>query len=579
MSNNTELKIIDNSNEWIDWIKESIVKKQIKFYDYNIQEIGFENIGKIYLKKIINGIKLQREADFHENIIRFYEIQNDNSKKYLLVMEYADSGTLRNYLSERFENLTWNDKLNLAFQLTDALSYLHDKEIVHHDLVVYKNTIKLTDFGLSKRIKELFNFQSNLLEMITHVDPRIFNRKSDSNNKIKLSLNKKSNIYSIGIILWEISSGQPPFYNELHDVGLAMKISQGLREKPVPNIFEDYIKIYTDCWNNEPDDRPTINQVVTKLNAIISDFKQNDSNANIQLSSEKLLKSNIEVPEKIIDNSLHEKMSQVIQTFSRINIKEIEPSILTNLIINDFETMVIEIIFFLENIETERRKHEIIDYLNNYNITLQEIYYWLSINQNDSNSIFLLGLFNHFGIEISVNKQKAFELLYQNAANSGNVSGIISLGYCHEKGIGTNVNRQKAFELYQKAANLGNSRGIYNLGVCYNNGIGTSIDNQKAFELYQKAANLGNLLGINNLGHFYLNGLGTNVNKQKAFELFQVAANLGDCIAQSNLGFMYENGEGIEKDINQAIYWYQKSADQGDQIAQEKYDELISEEY
>uniref|UniRef100_U9SXK0 Uncharacterized protein n=1 Tax=Rhizophagus irregularis (strain DAOM 181602 / DAOM 197198 / MUCL 43194) TaxID=747089 RepID=U9SXK0_RHIID len=58
MSNNTELKIIDNSNEWIDWIKESIVKKQIKFYDYNIQEIGFENIGKIYLKKIINGVTI-----------------------------------------------------------------------------------------------------------------------------------------------------------------------------------------------------------------------------------------------------------------------------------------------------------------------------------------------------------------------------------------------------------------------------------------------------------------------------------------------------------------------------------------
>jgi serine/threonine protein kinase len=52
-------------------------------------------------------------------------------------MEYADSGTLRHYLSERFENLTWNDKLNLAFQLTDAISYLHDKEIMHHDLVGY----------------------------------------------------------------------------------------------------------------------------------------------------------------------------------------------------------------------------------------------------------------------------------------------------------------------------------------------------------------------------------------------------------------------------------------------------------
>jgi serine/threonine protein kinase len=52
-------------------------------------------------------------------------------------MEYAENGTLRNYLNERFENLTWNDKLNLALQLVNAISFLHDKEIVHCDLVTY----------------------------------------------------------------------------------------------------------------------------------------------------------------------------------------------------------------------------------------------------------------------------------------------------------------------------------------------------------------------------------------------------------------------------------------------------------
>jgi serine/threonine protein kinase len=52
-------------------------------------------------------------------------------------MEYADSDTLRNYLSERFENLTWNNKLNLALQLANSISCLHDKEIVHRDLVSY----------------------------------------------------------------------------------------------------------------------------------------------------------------------------------------------------------------------------------------------------------------------------------------------------------------------------------------------------------------------------------------------------------------------------------------------------------
>ena len=50
-------------------------------------------------------------------------------------MEYADSGTLQDYLKKHFANLTWNDKLNLAFQLAYAVSCLHSEGIVHRDLV------------------------------------------------------------------------------------------------------------------------------------------------------------------------------------------------------------------------------------------------------------------------------------------------------------------------------------------------------------------------------------------------------------------------------------------------------------
>ncbi|CAB4438200.1 unnamed protein product [Rhizophagus irregularis] len=213
MSNSTEF----NSNEWIDWIEEAIAKKHIKYYDYkhfnNIQEIGSGGFGKL---------NLQREVDFHENILRFCGIttanQDDNSKKYLLVMEYADSGTLRNYLSEHFDSLTWSNKLDLAFQLANAISCLHDEDIVHRDLhsnniLVHKNTIKLADFGLSKRIEESSNIQRKLFGVIAYIDPQTFNRKRDS-----------------------------------------------LRENPIPNTPVDYIKIYTDCWNYEPDNRPTVNQ-------------------------------------------------------------------------------------------------------------------------------------------------------------------------------------------------------------------------------------------------------------------------------------------------------------------------------
>jgi serine/threonine protein kinase len=51
-------------------------------------------------------------------------------------MEYADGDSLQNYLKENFEKLTWKDKYKLAFQLVSAVSCLHNKGIVHRDLVI-----------------------------------------------------------------------------------------------------------------------------------------------------------------------------------------------------------------------------------------------------------------------------------------------------------------------------------------------------------------------------------------------------------------------------------------------------------
>jgi serine/threonine protein kinase len=66
-------------------------------------------------------------------ITHFISVENN----YLLVMEYADSGTLQDYLKKNFKNLTWSDKYNLAYQLTHAVLCLHNGGIVHRDLVHY----------------------------------------------------------------------------------------------------------------------------------------------------------------------------------------------------------------------------------------------------------------------------------------------------------------------------------------------------------------------------------------------------------------------------------------------------------
>ena len=111
----------------------------------------------------------------------------------------------------------------------------------------------MADFGLSKRIETSSNIQSKLFGVVPYVDPKSFSRQRNSNNEIKAySLNEKSDIYSVGVLLWEISSGKPPFCNEPYDIGLAMEISlQGYREKPVPDTPENYVKIYTGKHSND----------------------------------------------------------------------------------------------------------------------------------------------------------------------------------------------------------------------------------------------------------------------------------------------------------------------------------------
>ncbi|EXX54823.1 uncharacterized protein OCT59_004898 [Rhizophagus irregularis] len=443
----------ENTNECIKWIEEAISKEYFRLYEHkyfsNVQRIGTGGFGKVYrvnwknsdqylalksfsnvddviAKEIVHELKLQRDIQFHNNIIKFYgvaqfepEYQNVQSKNYLLVMEYADSGTIKNYLKENFNNLTWSNKCNLAYQLASAVACLHNEGIVHRDLhsgnvLVHQNIIKLSDFGLSKRIESSSNTKTKFFGCVPYVDPKRFSGR----NKNK-KLNEKSDIYSVGVLFWELSSGQPPFATEEYDIDLALEISQGRREEPILNTPENYIKIYTECWDNEPDNRPTMNQVLERLKEIITKTTENHQpGLNLQsTSTDEQNFNSINIDTSNINNSLHGEMSQIIENFDKMNTKEIVYKTLTNEDISSeikLSKIVNDIVNYIFKITSEGKnpasnKH-ILDYFNDNNINSQEIHDWLLINQNNSDSIFLLGYFNYLGIETIKDRKKALNL-------------------------------------------------------------------------------------------------------------------------------------------------------------------------
>ncbi|CAG8564076.1 12194_t:CDS:2 [Dentiscutata heterogama] len=123
---------------YLSILKEGI-NKEFNFYPYDsfsdINLSGFGGFGNVYqakyrdadmlvalksyeansnLKEIVN----ERTVDVHENIIRFLGVTKNEGDKYLLVLQWADGGTLRSYLEMKFINMNWNKKLQFATQIT-----------------------------------------------------------------------------------------------------------------------------------------------------------------------------------------------------------------------------------------------------------------------------------------------------------------------------------------------------------------------------------------------------------------------------------------------------------------------------
>jgi len=122
-------------------------------------------------------------------------------------------------------------------------------------VLIHQDNIKLADFGLSKRISDASNYPKGVFGLLPYVDPKCLNNIlcNIKDRDQPYEINAKSDIYSIGVLFWQLSSGHMPFCTKndndpQYDAGLAIAIENGKREDIVKGTPVEYSNLYTGKW-------------------------------------------------------------------------------------------------------------------------------------------------------------------------------------------------------------------------------------------------------------------------------------------------------------------------------------------
>lgn len=154
----------------------------------------------------------------HQNIVSIYDV-GEEEDIYYIVMEYVEGQTLKQYI-QQYSPLRVEAAIDIMKQLTSAIAHAHQNHIVHRDikpqniLIDRKGNVKITDFGIAMALSSTSITQTNsVIGSVHYLSPEQARGGM---------ANKKSDIYSLGIVLFELLTGRLPFFGE-SAVSIALK--------------------------------------------------------------------------------------------------------------------------------------------------------------------------------------------------------------------------------------------------------------------------------------------------------------------------------------------------------------------
>ncbi|RIA86220.1 kinase-like domain-containing protein, partial [Glomus cerebriforme] len=345
----TVLKVSDYKKTSKVSCKRGCVTKWVNIRDES-EEFAFKSISKREDQRSIqNQVTIFKELYGFQNIIRFYGLIYEGDQWYL-VTEWAEYGNLRAFYTNFKGRFDLRLKLRISLDIARGLKFLRTLEIVHCDirakniLITHNETAKLTNFRLSHKLNAValepkkFNAatlkQSQNLDRARYYAPELLDRVPNFN------YDHKCEVYSFGILLWEIAEEKAP-YEDYKDI---VKITDIVRNKyretfsEKSRIPEAFKSLALDAVNHDPELRPEITKIVEVLSDCFESFEKSSHTT-------------------LFKHSDYKKISEHSSSLSEVNIssEEIVPFIKFSPLINEIGNILNEVIDIAQAAEHNKR--------------------------------------------------------------------------------------------------------------------------------------------------------------------------------------------------------------------------------
>ncbi|QTF49773.1 putative serine/threonine-protein kinase/receptor [Acanthamoeba polyphaga mimivirus] len=240
-----------------------------------VKLISSKHVSKDMERSFFEEVKIMTSLR-HPNVVLFMAAST-KSPNMCIVMEFMSLGSLYDLLgNELIPEIPYALKIKMAYQASKGMHFLHSSGIVHRDLkslnllLDSKWNVKVSDFGLTKVKSELDKKKTNdnIIGTIHWIAPEILNDSTEVDYIL-------ADVYSFGIILWELLTREQP-YKGMTPAAIAVSvIRDGMRppisDEAVTAHSIEYIDLIKQCWHSDTIIRPTFLEIMTRLSNILGD--------------------------------------------------------------------------------------------------------------------------------------------------------------------------------------------------------------------------------------------------------------------------------------------------------------------